>query len=197
MPYVARVADQELEERLSFAGAVLIEGPKACGKTETARQLASSEVLLDVDRRAREAAEVEPSLVLTGQTPRLIDEWQVEPSIWDHVRREVDRRGDAGQFILAGSAQPTDEETRHTGAGRISRLRMRPMSLFESGTANGEVSLAQLLSGEKAEAVDPGFECPTRPRRYAEGAGPAFYGWSSSLRFAECVTTWTRWFAPT
>jgi len=118
MSYFPRVADSELDQRLRSSGAVLVEGAKACGKTETARQQAKSEVLLDVDRKAREAAELNPSLILAGETPRLIDEWQVEPSIWDHVRREVDSRRDPGQFILAGSAQPTDDETRHTGAGR-------------------------------------------------------------------------------
>ena len=174
MPYVPRVADQELADLLEFAGAVLIEGPKACGKTETARQRANSEVLLDVDRRAREAAEVEPALVLAGETPRLIDEWQVEPSIWDHVRREVDKRDDPGQFILAGSAQPSDEETRHTGAGRISRLRMRPMSLFEAGAGTGELSLSRLFAGEKAEAVDPGLELPDLAEALCRGGWPGF-----------------------
>jgi hypothetical protein len=172
--YSARIVDLELQRRLKSAGAVLIEGPKACGKTETARQLAKSEVLLDIDRGAREAAEINPGLVLAGEIPRLIDEWQVEPSIWDHVRREVDRRGDPGQFILAGSAQPTDEKTRHTGAGRISRLRMRTMSLYEAGTGNGEVSLRALLAGEKAEAVDPGLELPDMAEAVCRGGWPGF-----------------------
>ena len=114
-----------------------IEGPKACGKTATARQIAASEVLLDVDANAREAAAVDPALVLDGATPRLIDEWQLEPAIWNHVRRAVDDRHAPGQFILAGSAVPPDDITRHTGAGRITRLRMRPMSLFESGVSSG------------------------------------------------------------
>lgn len=155
MPYLPRVADDELQKRLESSGAVLVEGPKACGKTETGRQLARSEVLLDIDEEARQAAEINPGLILDGETPRLIDEWQAAPGIWNHIRRAVDDRGEPGQFILAGSAQPTDDETRHTGAGRISRLRMRPMSLFELGTSNGEVSLAALLAGEKAAAADP------------------------------------------
>ncbi|HWO83104.1 MAG TPA: DUF4143 domain-containing protein [Solirubrobacterales bacterium] len=172
--YFPRIADLELRKRLDSAGAVLIEGPKACGKTETARQMAKSEVLLDVDRGAREAAEINPGLVLSGETPRLIDEWQVEPSIWDHVRREVDMRGDPGQFILAGSAQPTDEDTRHTGAGRISRLRMRTMSLSETGAGSGEVSLRPLLAGEKAEAADPGLELPDIAEALCRGGWPGF-----------------------
>lgn len=158
MGYRSRVVDDELEKRLRSIGAVLIEGPRACGKTETARQLAASEVLLDIDEAARRAADVDPGLILAGPTPRLIDEWQVEPRIWDHVRREVDRRDELGQFILTGSAQPTDDETRHTGAGRFSRLLMRPMSLFELGVSNGAVSLSRLMDGVDAEAADPGLE---------------------------------------
>ncbi len=174
MPYLPRVADIELQERLNSSGAILVEGPKACGKTETARQQAKSEVLLDIDEEARKAAEISPGLVLEGDTPRLIDEWQVAPSIWNHVRREVDKRGDPGQFILAGSAQPTDDETRHTGAGRISRLRMRPMSLHELGASNGEVSLVKLLSGEKAEAADPGLGLQEVAEALCRGGWPGF-----------------------
>ena len=157
MQYRARVVDAELAASLASAGAVLIEGPKACGKTETARQAAHSEVLLDVDLRARQAAAIDPSLVLDGDTPRLIDEWQREPAIWDHVRRAVDDRGATGQFILTGSAVPPDEETRHIGAMRIIRLRMRPMALSESGHSTGTVSLAAVLRGEPARAADPGL----------------------------------------
>ena len=174
MPYLPRIADAELQERLESAGAVLVEGPKACGKTETARKQAGSEVLLDVDEEARETAEVNPGLILAGETPRLIDEWQVAPGIWNHVRREVDRRDGPGQFILAGSAQPTDDETRHTGAGRISRLRMRPMSLYEAGVGNEEVSLADLLGGGKAEAVDLGLELQDVAEALCRGGWPAF-----------------------
>src|SRR5664279_3382228 len=101
MAYLPRIADTELQDRLKSTGAVLVEGPKACGKTETARQLAKSEVLLDIDEEARKAAEINPGLILEGETPRLIDEWQVAPGVWNHVRREVDNRNDPGQFILA------------------------------------------------------------------------------------------------
>jgi predicted AAA+ superfamily ATPase len=174
MPYTPRIADLELENRLKAAGAVLIEGPKACGKTETARQIAKSEVLLDVDRDARDAAELNPALVLNGDIPRLIDEWQLEPEIWNHVRRAVDDRVDPGQFILAGSAQPADDATRHTGAGRISRLRMRPMSLFELGTGSGEISLAALLEGRPGEAADPGLELEGLAEAICRGGWPAF-----------------------
>lgn len=150
--YQARIADEELRRKLRNTGAVLIEGPKACGKTQTARQVAASEVLLDIDERARAAVALDPSLVLAGDTPRLIDEWQVEPRIWNHVRRAVDDRQEPGQFILAGSALPVDDATRHSGAGRISRLRMRPMSLFESGLSDGSISLGDLMDGGRASS---------------------------------------------
>jgi uncharacterized protein len=150
--YSRRVVDEELHERLQTSGAVLIEGPKACGKTETARQAAASEVLLDVDERARAAAALDPSLILAGDTPRLIDEWQVEPRVWNHVRRAVDDRRKPGQFILAGSAVPADDATRHSGAGRFSRLRMRPMSLFESGLSDGSISLRELMDRGNARS---------------------------------------------
>ena len=155
--YVKRVVDSELTERLRATGGVVIEGPRAVGKTETARQVARSEVRLDVDGAARELAQLDPELVLTGPTPRLIDEWQLVPTIWNHVRRAVDDRKASGQFILTGSAVPADDVSRHTGAGRITRLRMRPMSLFETGHSNGAISLARLLQGDAARAADPGL----------------------------------------
>lgn len=157
MTYSPRVTDRELATRLRSTGAVMIEGPRACGKTATARQVAGSEVLLDVDTNARQAIGIDPSLVLQGATPRLIDEWQLAPELWNHVRRAVDDRGTPGQFILTGSAVPADDITRHTGAGRITRLRMRPMSLFESGKATGAISLSHLLSGDAARSGDPGL----------------------------------------
>ena len=146
-PYRARIADHELRHRLGAAGAVVIEGPKACGKTATARQAAASEVLLDVDARARRAIAVDPALVLEGAAPRLLDEWQTAPAIWNHVRRAVDDRARPGQFILTGSAVPADDVTRHTGSGRLTRLRLRSMSLFETGRSSGAVSLRELLAG--------------------------------------------------
>jgi predicted AAA+ superfamily ATPase len=171
--YVARVVDRELRSRLETSGAVLIEGPKACGKTETARQMAASEVLLDVDEGARSAAAVDPGLILAGETPRLIDEWQVEPRIWNHLRRAVDERREPGQFILAGSAVPADDATRHSGAGRISRLRMRPMSLFESGLSDGSISLLGLLEGDGAESGDRGVTLADVTEAIARGGWPA------------------------
>ena len=147
MRYLPRIVDSELSDRLQGAGAVVVEGPRACGKTSTARRLAASETLLDTDANARRMVDVDPSAALAGAVPRLFDEWQVAPSIWNHVRRAVDDRRTPGQFILTGSAVPADDITRHTGAGRFSRLRMRPMSLFELGVSNGSVSLGSLLRG--------------------------------------------------
>lgn len=152
MTYRPRIVDRELTERLAATGAVVIEGPRACGKTTTARQAAASEVRLDVDEVARRLASLEPAGVLAGDAPRLIDEWQLEPAIWNHVRRAVDDRGLPGQFILTGSAAPADDATRHTGAGRLTRLRMRPLSLFEWGRSSGEISLARLLDGARESA---------------------------------------------
>lgn len=176
MAYLPRVVDGELDARLAAAGAVVIEGPKACGKTETARQLAASSVLLDIDENARRAAEVDPSLVLEGATPRLIDEWQVEPDVWNHVRRAVDDREGLGQFILTGSAIPADDVARHTGAGRFSFLRMRPMTLFETGHTNGAISLAALLAGEPPRSDDPGLSVKDLAERITAGGWPAQHG---------------------
>ncbi len=148
MKYVPRIVDAELAERLSATGAVVIEGPKACGKTATAETVAASAVFLDVDANARQIVDIDPDPILEGPTPRLIDEWQTAPAIWNHVRRAVDNRGAPGQFILTGSTVPADDITRHTGAGRLTRLRMRPLSLFEAGQSTGEISLVGLLAGE-------------------------------------------------
>lgn len=158
----------------------MIEGPRACGKTATARQVAASEVLLDVDANARQAIAVDPALVLDGPTPRLVDEWQIEPTIWNHVRRAIDDRSDPGQFILTGSAVPPDDITRHTGAGRITRLRMRPMSLFETGRSTGRVSLAELLEGRMSPSADPGLTVADLAEEVALGGWPGLRGRSVS-----------------
>jgi uncharacterized protein len=154
----------------------VIEGPRACGKTATARRISASEVLLDVDANARQAIAVDPALVLDGPTPRLIDEWQIEPAIWNQVRRAVDDRADAGQFILTGSAVPADDVTRHTGAGRISRLRMRPMSLFEAGRSTGLISLNGLLDGRLSSSAEPGLTVMDLAEEVARGGWPGLRG---------------------
>ncbi len=147
MNYKKRFSDVELRQRLASAGAVLVTGPKACGKTETALQLAKSVARLDTDPQARLAMQVEPSRVLRGDFPRLLDEWQEFPELWSLVRQEVDASKQDGLYILTGSANPDESTRRHSGAGRFSIMRMRPMSLFESGWSSGEVSLGQLFAG--------------------------------------------------
>lgn len=132
-------------------GAVLIEGTKWCGKTSTAANVAQSTLFMqdpDNARSYREMADTKPSLLLAGENPRLIDEWQMSPVLWDAVRFEVDKRGLPGQFILTGSAVPADNVTAHTGTGRFARILMRPMSLYESDESNGAVSLADLFAGK-------------------------------------------------
>ncbi len=176
MSYLPRVVDDELRRRLDAAGAVVIEGPKACGKTETAKRRAGSVVLLDVDAQALAAARVDPSLVLDGPIPRLLDEWQVEPAIWNHVRRAVDERQAAGQFILTGSAVPPDDVDRHTGAGRFSFLRMQPMSLAESGHTSGQVSFSEMFAGVPVRAADSGMTVPRLAELITIGGWPAQQG---------------------
>ena len=174
--YRPRIVDAELERRLRSSGAVVIEGPKACGKTATGRRRAESEVYLDTDPDARKLVHLDPRLLLAGPSPRLLDEWQVEPALWNHVRRAVDDRRDPGQFILTGSAVPADDVVRHTGAGRLSRVRMRPMSLAEIGASTGEISLADLLRGEPARcgAHKPGLDW--HAENIAGGGWPATLG---------------------
>ena len=174
--YVPRIADGQLTDRLAALGAVVIEGPKACGKTATARRRAASEVLLDVDVEAMRAVAVDPRLVLDGPSPRLIDEWQREPRVWDAVRRAVDDRSAPGQFILTGSATPNDDAARHSGAGRISVMRMRPMTLFEQGYSTGQASLAVLMSGEAPDATRSALTLGAYAERIVVGGWPQLLG---------------------
>lgn len=149
--YRTRVVDAILREKLEGKGAVLIEGPKWCGKTTTAEQIAKSVLYMDDPQTIEQninMASLNPKRLLSGQTPRLIDEWQIAPKLWDAIRFEVDHRDDLGQFVLTGSAVPPDtREITHSGTGRFSWLMMRPMSLYESGESTGEVSLSRLFEG--------------------------------------------------
>lgn len=147
--YRRRIADQELEQRLGYIGAVLIEGPKACGKTATATQHAKTTFRFDEDETARSFVKLSPERLFDNPTPILFDEWQAEPAIWNKVRRQIDDHDGKGLFILTGSATPSDDAVRHSGAGRFSVMSMRPMSLYESGHSNGEISLAKLLDSER------------------------------------------------
>ena len=146
--YIPRVADKLLDSALQRAGAVLVEGPKGCGKTETSRQASNSEVQVDTDPNVAIAVNLDPALVLDGETPRLVDEWQIQPILWDVARRLIDERRSKGQFIFTGSTAPSESVARHSGAGRFARLTMRTMSMFESGEATGGVSLSGLVAGE-------------------------------------------------
>ena len=148
MNYLPRIVDDELKLRLSAFGATLIVGPKWCGKTTTGEQQAKSILQMqDPDRRDGyiATANTKPSLLLQGETPRLIDEWQVAPVLWDAVRTAVDARQKEGQFILTGSTSVDNSQIMHSGTGRISRMKMYPLSLFESKESNGHISLKDLF----------------------------------------------------
>lgn len=156
--YLHRILDKRVHEGLNTFGAVCIQGPKYCGKTWTGRSFANSEIsIMDPAGgfQNRETAEIEPSLVLRGPSPRLIDEWQEVPALWDAVRNEVDRTDKESKFVLTGSAVPRKEKPRHSGVGRIEKLKMRTMSLQESGDSSGEVSLEKLFAGAVPLATAP------------------------------------------
>ena len=148
--YKKRIADELLKKKLKGKGAVLIQGPKWCGKTTTAEQISNSVLYMDNPEEKEQnisLANLKPSLLLTGEVPRLIDEWQLAPKLWDAIRFEVDHRGEEGQFILTGSSVPANmDEVAHTGTGRFAWLTMRPMTLYESGESNGSVSLLDLFN---------------------------------------------------
>ena len=155
--YKHRIADRILERKVLGKGAVLIEGPKWCGKTTTAKQLSKS--ILDLGdssvlMQSSQLIEIGPKALLEGKTPRLIDEWQALPTIWDCIRSEVDRRGEPSQFILTGSSVlPEAEETIHSGTGRFAYIKMRTMSLYESGESTGSISLSDLFEGKSFEVL--------------------------------------------
>jgi hypothetical protein len=174
--YLTRFADSMLQERLNSAGAVLIRGPKGCGKTETAMQKAKSIARMDIDESVRIRMEIDPKLVLQGDVPRLIDEWQEYPIIWNHVRHEVDTRKQKGQFILTGSSSVRDQARLHSGAGRFSVLTMRPMSLFERGWSTGEVSLESLVTGVIPKSDEVPFSLHDLAGKIALGGWPGLIG---------------------
>jgi len=156
--YYQRVSDKVLLEHLESKGAVLIEGTKWCGKTTSAKHIAKSVIEMDrpdMTEQYQQMARINPSNLLEGEVPHLIDEWQIATNIWNAVRYEVDRRGEFGQFILTGSSVPAAlDESMHTGTGRIVRMQMRPMSLFESKDSIGQVSLMDLFNKKDISAVD-------------------------------------------
>lgn len=160
--YKQRIADRILERKVLGKGAVLIEGPKWCGKTTTAKQLAKSVLDLgdaSVLKQSSQMIELSPKSLLEGATPRLIDEWQALPPIWDSIRSEVDKRGEPSQFILTGSSVlPDANETIHSGTGRYAHVMMRPMSLYESGESTGSVSLIDLFAGKTPDVQESKLE---------------------------------------
>lgn len=189
--YMSRVCDRELEEQLASSGAVLIEGAKWCGKTFTARNASNSVLFMqDRDKSAmyKKIASTKPSLLLEGAVPRLIDEWQEAMVLWDAVRFAVDMRGEMGQFVLTGSAVPpdkksgskaTEDERLHSGVGRIAPLRMRPMSLWESGESNGNVSLGELFDG--VQEISSLSELTVEKLAFAICRG----GWPASIKLRD------------
>ena len=180
-----------LQERLRLSGAVLIQGAKGCGKTETAVQIAKSAVHLDTDDEVRKRMEIDPQSVLTGRIPRLLDEWQEYPQIWNYVRHEVDKRKRKGQFILTGSATPEERARLHSGAGRFSVLKMRPMSLFEKGWSSGEVSLAKIMKGISPMSDPVKFSLEELAEKITIGGWPGLIGAGgrAALRFMQDYIT--------
>ena len=179
--YMPRIMDKQLKEYLEAVGAVLIAGPKWCGKTTTAEQQAKSVLKLqDPDKRDGylATAEVKPSLLLKGENPRLIDEWQEAPVLWDAIRNSVDERNEEGLYILTGSTSVDESKIRHSGTGRIARLVMHPMSLFESGESNGAVSLSELFNNKEYEIDGVTSALSIEELVYAACRG----GWPSSLK---------------
>ena len=154
MEYKERISDKELIRKVNASGAVLIKGAKACGKTESAKQLAKSILNVDRDMQVRSLINIAPERLLQGETPRLIDEWQVEPKLWDYIRHEIDDRNKSGQFILTGSANPEESAQMHSGAGRFTIVEMRTMSWQELGFSSGLISLSDLFKEKKVNICD-------------------------------------------
>ena len=177
--YLPRLIDTYLSELLEHAGAILIEGVKWCGKTRSAEERAASVMSFhdpDLSPSYLKMADLKPSHLLEGDTPRLIDEWQLAPNIWNAVKYTVDKRKKPGQFILTGSAAPPDDDSLHPGTGRITRVRMRPMSLFESGESNGSVSLNDLFDGKHDIAASSGLSLNKLSSSLVRGGWPFLIG---------------------
>jgi predicted AAA+ superfamily ATPase len=176
MNYIPRISDKLLRSLLESAGAVLVEGPKWCGKTKSSLQIANSVVYMqdpDEGPGYLAMADTKPSLLLEGEPPLLLDEWQMAPVIWDAVRFAVDKRGMVGQFILTGSATPGESETAHSGTGRIARMLMRPMSLYESKESNGQVSISDLFAGNTDIAAKSALNIEQIAQAICRGGWPA------------------------
>ena len=168
-----RVVDSEVAAGLRAMPMIVLEGPRACGKTSTGREHSRSEVMFASDRSARIAAQVDPARLLAGEEPRLLDEWQLAPEIWNQVRAASDEGRRPGRFILTGSASPADDIIRHSGAGRVTRIQMRPMSLFETGLSTGEVSVDGLFSADTRFADRPDASLDDLVEAACRGGWPA------------------------
>lgn len=174
MKYLKRLADEHLSAALRRSGAVIIEGPKWCGKTATAQQVAASTVAVDTDPNVARMLSISPELILDGPTPRLFDEWHIQPELWNLIRHAVDTAQQTGMFILTGSAAPSADLARHSGAGRFARVQMRTMSFIESGHSSGSVHLSDILSGAAIAAPEPDVSFQQLISRLATGGWPGF-----------------------
>lgn len=189
--YIPRIADKVLKERLEEKGAILLEGAKWCGKTTTSAQQAKSIIYMQEPKNRRQniaMAQINPSILLQGETPRLIDEWQLAPSLWDAVRFEVDQRNEWGQFILTGSTTPVKrDEIFHTGTGRIARILMRTMSLLESGESTGTISLAKLFDGDTEIAAFNQLDLEELAFLVCRGGWPRAVGQSKRIALRQAL----------
>jgi len=172
MEYRKRISDIELQRKLAASGAVLIRGAKACGKTESAKQLAKSIIHIDRDEQVQLLFDTAPKRLLMGETPRLIDEWQVIPKLWDLVRHEVDDRKKSGQFILTGSSNPEEDAKMHSGAGRFTIVDMRTMSWQELGISTAKIKLSDLFEGKSIELEDNRTELELIVNQIIKGGFP-------------------------
>ncbi len=187
--YKKRIIEELIKDKLSYTGAVLIEGAKYCGKTSTAEQLSNSQLYMqdpDFMERNQALANTQPSLLLKGENPRLIDEWQLAPAIWNAVRHSIDMRKEKGLYILTGSSSVKGDGNLHTGTGRIARLLMRPMSLFESGDSTGEISLESLFLGETLNGVICAHKMEDIAYFLVRGGWPDSIGLSEKIAIAKC-----------
>ena len=178
MAYYSRIVEQEIERKLNASGALLIKGPKSCGKTETAKQFAKSILLVDRDEQVPVVMGIDPKILLSGATPRLLDEWQDEPKLWNYVRHEVDDRRQKGQFILTGSANPHEDVKMHSGAGRFTVVEMQTMSWQEMGYSSGQISMDQLLKGNELSYISTDLPLEWIIERMIKGGWPALLNMS-------------------
>lgn len=172
MSYISRIIEEEIRAKLNASGAVLIRGPKACGKTETALRLASSILRVDQDEQVPYLMDADPKRLLAGKTPRLIDEWQVQPKLWNYIRHEIDARKEKSQFILTGSSTPDEKVPIHSGAGRFTTVDMRTLSWQELGYSTGQTSMKQLLTDNQVDLSDSTVDLETIVERILKGGWP-------------------------